>query len=98
MNMLNNWLPGERMDVWVARHGGHAPAMYAGFDQADAPASTEEVDGPSAVSAPGSERLCRFRSPRKDPTLPFRSPWCSRAASAHPHAHAAQEVCGINSC
>lgn len=96
MNMLNNWLPGEQMDVWVSRHGGHAPAMFAGFDQADAPASTEEVDGPSVVSAPGAERLCRFLSPRKDPSLPLQSPLVLTCGFAR--MHTLQRRSGIISC
>lgn len=49
MNMLNNWLPGEKLDVWVARHAGRQPASFYGFEQEEASVSPDEVNQPFAV-------------------------------------------------
>ena len=49
MNMLNNWLPGERLDTWVARHAGRPPAVFYGFDIEDAPMHADEVAAAAAV-------------------------------------------------
>ena len=51
MNMLNNWKPGERLDVWLSRHAGMPPAPYFGFDQVSTPVTMEEVTGPYTVSS-----------------------------------------------
>lgn len=49
MNMLNSWLPGERLDVWVARHAGRPPAAFYGFDIEDAPMHLDEVAAAAEV-------------------------------------------------
>jgi hypothetical protein len=49
MNMLNSWLPGERLDVWVARHAGRPPAAFYGFDIEDAPMHADEVAAAAEV-------------------------------------------------
>ncbi len=61
MNMLNNWLPGERLDIWVSRHAGRPPAMFYGFEQDDAAVLPEEVQAPFSVRC----RWCCWAAPRK---------------------------------
>ena len=56
MNMLNNWLPGERLDVWLARHAGRPPAAFYGFDQEGASMTAEEVEAPFEVGAAAFHR------------------------------------------
>ena len=50
--MANNWAPGERTDVWVARHCGRRPAAFYGFDVDAAAMTDREVDALSSVRPP----------------------------------------------
>lgn len=70
LNMANSWAPGERTDVWVARHCARRPAAFYGFDVQAASMTDGEVESLYSVRVPPTPSLLSVStSPAHTPTV-----------------------------